>query len=72
MNKNAGNSAAETPLKDAGTAAEKPVEVWFKVTQHNAIIGEAHHAAGKRMKLPKPIADECVRQKLGELDGVVI
>lgn len=64
--------AAEKPVKDAGTTAETPVEVWFKVTQHAALIGECHHAAGKRMKLPKPVAEECVRQSLGVLDGVVI
>lgn len=70
MNKNAGNAAAETPLKDAGTAAEKPVEVWFLVTKHAAVIGECHHAKGKRMKLPKATAEEAVKQGLGELDGV--
>jgi hypothetical protein len=62
----------EKPLKDAGTAGETAVEVWFKVTQHAALIGDCHHAAGKRMKLPKPVAEECVSQGLGVLDGVVI
>lgn len=62
--------AVETTDKDAGSTAEKPVDVWFTVTKQNAVIGECHHAKGKRMKLPKPIADECVRQGLGEIDGV--
>ncbi len=62
----------EKPVKDAGKPAEAAVEVWFRVTEHAALIGDAHHAAGKRMKLPKPVAEECVRQGLGVLDGVVI
>ena len=66
------NTTAETPLKDASSPAEKPLEVWFKVTQHAALIGDAHHAAGKRMKLPKAVAEECVSQGLGVLDGVAI
>lgn len=65
-------NTVETTEEGAGTAAEKPVEVWFQVTRHNAVIGECHHAAGKRMKLPKPVAEECVRQGLGVLDGVAI
>jgi len=64
--------AVETPQKEAATAAEKPVEVWFKVTKHAALIGDAHHAEGKRMKLPKAVAEECVSQGLGVLDGVAI
>ena len=65
-------TTAETPLKSAGSPAEKPVEVWFRVTQHAALIGDAHHAEGKRMKLPKAVAEECVSQGLGVLDGVAI
>jgi hypothetical protein len=64
--------AVEKPVKDAGSPAEKPVEVWFKVTQHAALIGDCHHAAGKRMKLPKAVAEECVSQGLGVLDGVAL
>ena len=60
----------ETPVKGAGSTAEKPVEVWFKVTEHAALIGECHHAAGKRMKLAKSVAEECVKQGLGVIDGV--
>lgn len=64
--------AVEKPEKGTESTAEKPVEVWFKVTQHAALIGDAHHAAGKRMRLPKAIAEECVSQGLGVLDGVAI
>jgi hypothetical protein len=74
--------ATEKPLKDAGSAAETPplrqgsegqaVEVWLKVTLNGALIGDAHHAEGKRLKLPKAVAEECVSQGLGVLDGVAV
>jgi hypothetical protein len=60
----------ETAAQAAGTAVETPVQVWFTVTQNAAVIGECHHAAGKRMKLPKPQAEEAERQGLGKIDGV--
>jgi hypothetical protein len=62
--------AAETPVKDAGKPAETAVNVWFVVTKNGAVIGEAYHARGKRMTLPKPAAEECVAQGLGVIDGV--
>lgn len=64
------NTAGEAPLNAAGTAAEKPVEVWFTVTKNAAIIGDFEHAKGKRLKLPKPSAEEAVKQGLGVIDGV--
>lgn len=63
-------TAVETPEKGTGSTAEAVVEVWFLVTQHAALIGDCHHAAGKRMKLPKPVAEEAASQGLGKLDGV--
>jgi hypothetical protein len=65
-NTTAGEGSAETPA----TEAAAPVQVWFTVTQHAAIIGEAHHALGKRMKLPKPQAEEAQAQGLGKIEGV--
>jgi hypothetical protein len=62
------DTAGEVP---AETPAAAPVTVWFIVTKHAAIIGECHHGAGKRMQLPKNVAEECVAQGLGKLDGVV-
>lgn len=60
----------ETPAKPTGTSTETPVQVWFLVTQNGAVIGEAHHSKGKRLKLAKPVAEECASQGLGVLDGV--
>jgi hypothetical protein len=70
----------ETADNGAGSAAEKPplrqgsegqaVNVWFLVTEQAALIGDAHHAAGKRMVLPKPTAEEAAKQGLGRIDGV--
>ena len=64
--KAAGEGTAETPA----AVAAAPVQVWFTVTKHAAIIGEAHHAKGKRMQLPKPQAEEAEKQGLGKIDGV--
>ena len=64
--------AIEKPLKDAGKRAETGVEVWLKITLNGALIGDAHHAEGKRLKLPKAVAEECVSQGLGVLDGVAL
>jgi hypothetical protein len=60
------------PVQDAGSTAEAGVEVWLKITLNGALIGDAHHAEGKRLKLPKAVADECVSQGLGVLDGVAL
>lgn len=75
-------SPENAPLKDAGSTAEaaplrqgsegQAVEVWLKITLNGALIGDAHHAEGKRLKLPKAVADECVSQGLGVLDGVAL
>lgn len=59
-----------TPAADAGKAPAAPVSVWFTVTKHAAAIGECEHAAGKRMQLPKPQAEEAEKQGLGRIDGV--
>ena len=64
--------AGKAAEKETGTAVETPVKVWFVVTKHAAVIGDAHHAKGKRMQLPKNVADECVAQGLGKLDGVAV
>ncbi|WP_193214932.1 hypothetical protein [Luteolibacter marinus] len=70
MGKTTEKAAGETPASEAGKGVEAPVQVWFTVTQHAAIIGEAHHAKGKRMKLAKATAEEAVKQGLGTIDGV--
>lgn len=62
--------ADATTEKAAGKGGETPVNVWFLVTEHAALIGDAHHAAGKRMVLPKPTAEEAAAQGLGRIDGV--
>lgn len=62
--------AVEKPVKGTEGTAEKPVEVWFTVTKNAAIIGDFEHAKGKRLKLPKPSAEEAVKQGLGVIDGV--
>jgi hypothetical protein len=64
------DTPGDKPAKDTGNAAATPLQVWFTVTKHAAIIGEAHHAKGKRMQLPKAIAEEAVSQGLGTIDGV--
>ena len=67
---NTANNAAATAVQDTGKAPEAGVQVWFVVTRNAAVIGEAHHAAGKRMKLPKATAEEAEKQGLGRIDGV--
>lgn len=65
------DAAGVTPAEAAaGTAVETTVNVWFTVTTNAAIIGEGHHAKGKRLLLPKTQAEEAVKQGLGVIDGV--
>lgn len=66
MKKDADTTTDKAPEK----GAETPVQVWFLVSRNGAVIGECHHAAGKRMKLPKPVAEEAQAQGLGSIDGV--
>lgn len=64
------NDAEKATDKAPEKAAETPVQVWFLVSRNGAVIGECHHAADKRMKLPKPQAEEAQAQGLGSIDGV--
>lgn len=56
--------------KDIATAPATGVTVWFVVEKHEAIIGDAHHAQGKRMPLSEAMAEACVKQGLGRIEGV--
>jgi hypothetical protein len=61
---------AAQAVQGTGEAPAGIVQVKFEVTQHAALIGDAHHAAGKVMTLPKPQAEEAERQRLGKIVGV--
>ena len=63
------DKAAEA-VPGTGEAPAGNVQVKFEVTQHAALIGDAHHASGKVMSLPKPVAEEAVAQGLGRIVGV--
>ena len=60
-------SPAESP---APAESKSEVTVHLKVTVNGAIIGEAHHAAGKVLSLPKTKADAVVALGQGEIIGV--
>jgi tRNA(Ser,Leu) C12 N-acetylase TAN1 len=62
MNKN--NSADPAVKAEPGTGSPETL-VWVRVIRNGAVIGDAHHAQDKRMKMPLNKAQ--VAQSLGDV-----
>lgn len=58
------NNSADPAKAEPGTGSPETL-VWVRVIRNGAVIGDAHHAHDKRMKLPLNKAQ--VAQQLGDV-----